>query len=264
MRHGLLVLALLWANTISAATQFKYVVESTGDPLIPRHTGTIRIEGGSYRVDYEGADKLGATASFSTDGGKTVTALNETLSTYYHPKAFPSEAKITSSGHYSAPFIEKNTKPVVSVKNVILEEESSDERIAGHATKKYVLRFTHDLRVKMGGEKVRVIFGSTVLLWTTEEIDLPDVPMNLREIRTGFDTVDQAVNAALSGVKGFPLKRRLAVTRQYEGGRVMVDVVTTTFDDFKTVDLPPAALAVPAGYRFQEPVIGFPGVESMQ
>ncbi len=264
MRHGLLVLALLLANTAGAATQFKYVVESTGDPLIPRHAGTIRIEGGSYRIDHEGGDKLGSTASFSTDGGKTVTALNENLSTYYRPKARPAEATITSSGHYSAPFIEKNTKPVVSVKNVILEEESSDERIAGHATRKYVLRFTHDLRVKLGGEKIRVIFGSTVLLWTTEEVDLPDIPMNLREILTGFSTVDQAVNAALSGVKGFPLKRRLAVTRQYEGGRVMVDVITTTFDDFKTVALPPEALAVPAGYHYQEPVIVAPGVESRQ
>lgn len=39
----------------------------------------------------------------------------------------------------------------------------------------------------------------------------------------------------------------------------MVALVTTTFDDFKTVVLPPEALAVPAGYRYQEPVIGFPG-----
>jgi hypothetical protein len=127
-----------------------------------------------------------------------------------------------------------------------------------------VLRFTHDVRVKLDGEKLRVIFGSTVLIWTTEEIDLPVAPIELRRIHTGFSTVDEAVNAALSGVKGFPLKRSLAVTRQYEGGAVMVDVVTTTFDDFKTVDLPPAALAVPPGYRYQEPVIGFAGPEFKQ
>lgn len=39
----------------------------------------------------------------------------------------------------------------------------------------------------------------------------------------------------------------------------MVDLVTTTFDDFETVDLPAEALAVPPGYRYQEPVIAFPG-----
>jgi hypothetical protein len=145
---------------------------------------------------------------------------------------------------------------------VVLEEEPTDELIAGHKARKYVLTFGHDVRLTMGPEKVRVIFHSTVLLWTTEEIDLAVVPMDLREIHTGLDAVDAKVSEALSGVKGFPLKRRLAATRQYEGGMVMSDVVTTTFDDFKTVVLPREALAVPAGYRYQEPVIGVPGVEA--
>lgn len=256
MRRGLLVLALLLANTIGAATQFKYVIESTGARLIPRRAGTVRVDGAAYRVDHEG-DNIEASATFSTDGGKTLTALNETLSTYYRPKALPAETM--SSGNYSAPFLDEQTKPVASVKDVVLQEEPTEERIAGHATRKYVLRFVHDVKLKMAGHKVRVIFSTTVLLWTTEEIDLSVDPMNLRELHTGLSGVDQAVREALSGVKGFPMKRRLAVTRQYEGGMVTVDVVTTTFDDFKTVDLPPEALAVPSGYRYQEPVIGVPG-----
>jgi hypothetical protein len=104
-----------------------------------------------------------------------------------------------------------------------------------------------------------VFFRSTVLLWTTEAIDLAVFPMDLRELHTGLSAVDLAVRKALSGVKGFPLKRSIAMTRQYEGGVVMADAVTTTFDDFKTVELPREALAVPAGYRYQEPVIGTPG-----
>jgi hypothetical protein len=111
------------------------------------------------------------------------------------------------------------------------------------------------------GEKLRVLFRSTVLLWTTEAIELSVVPMDLREIRTGHDAVDPAVKEALSGVKGFPLKRQMSVTRRYEGGQVMVDAMTTTFDDFKTVALPPEALAVPSGYRYEEPVMLFPGAQ---
>jgi hypothetical protein len=263
MRRGLLFLALLLAGTVDAATQFRYVMESTGDPLVPRRAGIIRIEGTSYRIDHERADNVVSTASFSTDGGKTVTALNEKLSTYYRPKA-ADPSKLMSSGHYSVPFLATGIKPVVSVKNVMMEEEPTDERIAGYPTRKYVLRFTHDVKMTLSGEKLRVIFGSTVVLWTTEEIDLQVRPMKLHEIGTGFSTVNEAVSAALSGVKGFPLKRSLAVTRQYEGGAVMVDVQTTTFDDFKTVDLPPAAFVVPPGYRYQEPVYGFPGGEGKQ
>jgi len=257
MRRGFLFLAILLANPISAATQFKFVIESTGNPLNPRRAGTVRIEGLSYRVDGEGENLVGS-ASFSTDGGKTVTTLNEKLSTYYRPKALLGER--TSSGHYSVPFLDMDKKPKISVKDVILTEEPTDERIAGYETKKYVLTFAHDVRFTMQGEKLRVLFSTTALLWTTEAIDLSVVPMDPRKIYTGHDAVDLAVREALSGVKGFPLKCRMSVTRRYEGGMVMVDVVTTTFDDFKTVDLPPEALTVPAGYRYQEPVIGAPGM----
>lgn len=251
MRRLVLVLALLLANTISAATQFKYVIESTGDRLTPRRAGTIRIDGVSYRVDHEG-DIL-ATASFSTDGGKTVTALNENFSTYYRPKD-PSETPSSSF------FVGKIHDAKVTVKDVSMTEEPTDERIAGFATKKYVLKLAHDVRLTLGGHKVRVFYRSTVLLWMTDEIDLAVLPMDLRELHTGFGEVDRKVREALADVKGFPLKRRMSVTRQYEGGVVMVDAVTTTFDDFKTVDLPPEALAVPAGYHYQEPVIGVPGL----
>ncbi len=254
MRRGSLLLSLLLANTISAGTQFQFVIERTGDPLNPRSAGTIRIDGSSYRVDQEGES---LSAAFSTDGGKTVTVLNQKLSTYYRPKRIDSEMR--TSGLYAVPMLEIGTNPVVAVKNVLLQEEPTDEVIAGYETRKYVLRFAHDVRMTLSGERLRVIFHSTFEIWTTEKIDLSVLPVDPRKLHTGQSAVDPAVREALSGVKGFPLKRRLAVTRQFEGGMVMVDVVTTTFDDFKTVDLPPEELTVPSGYRYQEPVIGVPG-----
>jgi hypothetical protein len=258
MRHSLLVLALLLAHTLSAATQFRFVVESSGDRMMRTRAGTVRVEGGAYRIDHDDDPNPLATASFSTDGGKTVTMLNEKLWTHYRPKIHPSEQE--SSALYSVPFMAK--KPVIKVKDVVLEEQPSDERIAGHPTKKYVLRFTHDVRSRLDGYPVRVIFKTKAVLWTTEELDLPVSPMNLRQLRTGLSTVDQAVNAALSGVKGFPLKRQLEVSRNFEGGMVMTNVLTTTFDDFKTAALPSTALVVPDGFRYEEPVMLTPGVLS--
>ena len=258
MRRGLLFLALLLANAVGAATQFQVVTESTGDPLNPKSTVTIRVEGTSYRIDGD-PEGLLSSASFSTDGGKSVTVLNQKLSTYW---VTVPDSKWRSTELYDAPFMEMDKKSKVSVKDVVLTEEPTDERIAGYETKKYVLTFAHDVRYTMQGEKLRVLFSSTVLLWMTEAIDLAVVPKDPREIRTGHDAVDLAVKEALSGVKGFPLKRRMSVTRRFEGGQVMVDVITTTFDDFKTVALPPEALAVPAGYRYEEPVMLFPGAPS--
>ena len=93
MRSVLLAFALLLAGTAAAATQFRYVVESTGDALNPKHSGIVRVDGLSYRIDSEG--DLMANASFSTDGGKTVIALNEKLSTYYRLKGGRSKGMST-------------------------------------------------------------------------------------------------------------------------------------------------------------------------
>lgn len=52
----------------------------------------------------------------------------------------------------------------------------------------------------------------------------------------------------------------MIATRQLEGGPVQSDVVTTEFREFTTAELPATDLAVPEGYREQEPVIGVPGI----
>jgi hypothetical protein len=253
MRRAFIFLVLLFPNTAGAATQFRSVTEYQ-DPDSPRSVETIRIDGASYRIDHEGPALI-SSAAFSTDGGKTVTRLNSTLSTYFVPRK--NDGWVAHSSQlYGVPF-GVDTPPVASVKDVVLKEESTGEVIAGFATSKYVLRFMHDLKAKTFGETIPVIFHTTVEFWTTRKLELSLGPMDLRAIFTGESTVDPVVREALSGVKGLPLKRRLTVTRQIADGMVMTDVQTTTFDDFKTVDLPPEALKVPKGYRYQEPVIGF-------
>ena len=265
MRRGVLFLILLLANTAGAATQFRFAMEWE-DPDRPRFVGTIRIDGASYRVDHDGPALI-SSSSFSTDGGKTKTLLNSTLSTYFVSKMNDGSTKsgstksgsmMSSSALYGVPF-GVDTPPVASVKDVVLKEESTGEVIAGFETSKYVLRFMHVLTAETFGEKLRVIFHTTVELWTAPKLELSLDPMGLCEIFTGESDIDPVVREALFGVKGFPLKRRLTVTRQIEGGMVVTEVSTITFDDFKTVALPPEALQVPKGYRYQEPVIGFPG-----
>ena len=255
MPRGVIFLVLLLAHTAGAATQFRYVTERQ-DPDKPRSSGTIRIDGASYRIDSD-QPGLVSSSTFSTDGGKTKTHLNSTLSTYFVPKKNDGSIA-SSSGLYGVPFgVDK--PPVASVKDVVLKEESTDEVIAGFETSKYVLRFMLVLKAETFGEKLRVIIHTTVELWTTRKLELAFNPIDLREILTGESNVDPVVREALSGVKGCPLQRRLTVTRQIEDGMVLTEVSTTTFDDFKTADLPPEALKVPKGYRYQEPVIGLPG-----
>ena len=84
-----------------------------------------------------------------------------------------------------------------------MTEEPTDERIAGFATKKYVLKVAHDVR-RLGGHRSVCSTAPRSCSGRTEEIDLAVLPMDLRELHTGFDEVDLAVRQALSGVKGLP------------------------------------------------------------
>ena len=249
MRIGPLFLAILFATTVGAATQYRYVRTSTGSRLTPKTSATVRLEGKTYRIDWD--EIVTASAEFSTDGGKNVVALHRELATWFHGKAV-----VPDSTLYSTVTLGKGK---VKLKSIALTQEPGSE-IAGYATRKYVLRFAYDIRESIGGNPLRTIFQTTAEMWVTDALDGAVVPLDVRSLQTGEDKVDAAVKDALSAVRGFPLQRRLVVTRQYEGGPAQTDVVTSTFSEFTTAELPPSDLAIPEGYRYQEPVISVPGL----
>lgn len=79
------LLLVLFASTTNAGSRFSFVVESTGSPLVRKRAGTIWLSGPSYRVDWtEGV--FDQSAVLSLDEGKSETALNSELSTYFRPK----------------------------------------------------------------------------------------------------------------------------------------------------------------------------------
>lgn len=146
--------------------------------------------------------------------------------------------------------------PAVSLKQVRLREEPTTHLIEGRKTRKYVLNLSYEVKMNVGSEKVRGVFNATAELWTTDEIEASVLPLDPRRIRTGFGVIDASVREALSVVKGFPLERRLSVTRRLAGGAPFTDLVTTSFREFESLATPPQNLDVPPGYRYQEPILG--------
>lgn len=229
------------------------MVESTGDPLNRKRAGTISVDRSSYRVDYEHGG-FDTSALFSADGGKTETALNSTLLTYFAPGRLLADA--LDSRLFSMPPLELVGPPTVTLKEVKLREEPSQHDIDGRKTRKYVLNFSYDITARVGTEKLRAVVRAIAELWTTEELEASYLPLDPRRVRTGFDAVDHSLRQAMTGVKGFPLERRLSVTRRISGGAPFTDLVTTTFSSFEPFAASPQLFEVPSGYRHQNPILG--------
>lgn len=247
MMNWKLILLLCLVLRADAATRFTVVHELSGVPLAPpRTTGTVVIDGDSYRIDY-----LRST-TISTDAGKTRTALDAELRTYYTLKERESVGilQMLPIG-----------KLAVALKSVTVTEEPTGEVIAGLRTRKYVLRLEYLTRTDVGSEVFPTTFTATGEIWTTDAIDIAVDPFGLRGLRTGYDVVDAKLREALSVVKGFPLMRRLAVSRKIANGRAQTELHTVTLSGFESIAVPPRTFSVPPGYKYQEPVIGIPGMD---
>ena len=248
-----LLAALLLALRADAATRFAFVHEITGNALEKPRRGAVVIDGDSYRVDYV-PPKLELSSILSTDAGKTETALNAELRTYF-------DRKTTKHGLSLLAMIPLGrVAPAVTVKNLSVTEEPTEERIAGLTTRKYVVRLEYVTRTDVGSEIFSTTYTATGEIWTTDAIESPLDPFHLGRVRTTYEVVDEKLREALSVVKGFPLMRRLAVSRKIANGRAQTEMHFVRFSDFEVVAVPPQTFSVPAGYKYQEPVVGFAGM----
>ncbi|HEX2061919.1 MAG TPA: hypothetical protein VHK90_14355 [Thermoanaerobaculia bacterium] len=248
-----ILLLLLVAPSLEAATRFAFASEVTGNAIARPETGTVVIDGDSYRIDHV-PPKPELSSLISTDGGKTVTALNAGLRTYYHLN----ETKQAIGLLAMIPLLQGRPQSV-TLDEVSVTEEPAAETIAGFKTRKYVLRLKYRTKTDVGSEVFPTSFTATGEIWTTDAIDSTLDPFQLRRMRTGYDDVDTKLREVLAAVKGFPLMRRLAVSRKIANGRAQTELYTTTFSDFASAEVPAQTFSVPAGYEYQEPVIVAPG-----
>jgi hypothetical protein len=240
--------ALQAATTCRVTTTIKDRLKRT--PQVER----VIADGDNRRLTVEQQDEpFTHDVLLSTDGGKTIVALNTPLRTWYD-FAIPPRA---------AAYFKSRKGTVIKDVNVTVHEESGAEPISGFAVRTFVIRASFTAQEDYGGTKVKRENALTAMLWTTDKIDAT-LAFPPRPFLIGIDSIDAELRQKTAIIAGFPLRAMTTYSQAYEGGAPSVEIITTEVDEIRTVPSPPAAqFAKPAGYVNQPPIMsGAPSVIS--
>jgi hypothetical protein len=249
-RSTIALLVLCAATTAQAATTYRMTITRTDRFKRPPEVQQVVIDSEKRRLTVEHPEEpFGYDVLLSADGGRTVTALNTGLHTWFDlgkfsPSGFPGIGR--SPGATAE----------ISKATITVTEEPGQEPIAGFPVRKLVVRAGYTTREDYGGTKVNRVHTMTMLLWTTDKLDR-SLAFSIPAFATGVESLDADPRLKSAVSSGFPLRSVMTVSRAYEGGEPVVEMTKVEVDDIRPAAPPPASAFVkPAGYVNQEPVIG--------
>jgi hypothetical protein len=239
-------LLLLTSTALPAATTYR-VTRTIKDRL--KRTPTIErviADGDNRRLTVERQDEpFTHDVLLSTDGGKTVGALNTPLQTWFDFAILPP----------SESYLKQRAGTAIKDAKVTVSEESGAEPISGFPVRKFVVRASFTAQEDYGGTKVKRENAMTTLLWTTDKIDSA-LAFPAAVFTTGVGPIDAELRLKAAAISGFPLRTVTTYSQAYEGGAATVEIVTSDVDDVRAVALTPGPqFAKPAGYINQPPII---------
>jgi hypothetical protein len=250
VRHAILGLFLIASTAAHAATAYRVTTVTKDRLKRPPLIAHVIADGENRRLTYENQEEpFSEDVMLSTDGGKTVSALNTSLRTWFavvdRP---PSETGLPPS----IPVKIKDTKVTVA-------EEPSTETIAGYPVRKFVIRAGYTAREDYGGTRVNRVHTMTEIIWTTDKLD-GSLAFPMPRVTIGVRAIDAELRQKTASISGFLFRDVKTISRAYEGGAPSLEMMTTDVDDIRTVPSPAATQFVkPAGYVNQAPIIGVPG-----
>ncbi len=249
-RSFVVSLLLILPAALHAATTYRVTITTSGRFHSPPAVRRIIADGPNRRLTVEKQEEpFTFDVLLSTDGGRTVTALNTGLRTWYEFVPLPA----TDTGE--PPWIPTEVRDT----KLTLAEEASAETIEGFPMRKFVIHASYTSREDHGGTKVNRVHVMTALLWTTDKLDR-SFAFPLPEVLIGVRSIDAALREKTASIPGFPLRQVTTISRSYEGGAPAIELTTIDAGDVHTMASPAASAFVkPAGYVHQEPVIGAPG-----
>jgi hypothetical protein len=247
LRYAIAAVLLITATASQAATTYRATTTIKGRLKRTPRVERVIADGDNRRLTVEQQDEpFTHDILLSTDGGKTVTALNTPLQSWFD---FAILQPSTSSLKILKGTAIKDPKVTVS-------EESGNEPIFGFPVRKFVIRASFTSEEDYGGTKVKRENAVTTLLWTTDKID-GALAFPAAVFVTGVASIDAELRQKTAAmISGFPLREVRTYSRAYEGGEPTIEMITTEVDDIRTVQSPPATqFAKPAGYINQPPII---------
>jgi hypothetical protein len=249
--RGSLLLAMTLLAT-AAGGAFRYRFSSEGSYGLGRHqAGSVIIDGDRWRIDYDleptDATTDGALIAAEPDH---VISLNAVLKTWHN---VPGRTALTSTLFSLGT---SNAVSKVRVSRKSLEDYRFDDGRIGKVAR---IEFAYRIASETMGEKIGGEVSGEARVWTAEVPGVSALPWPAFAVYTGFKDVDDAFRDAVAAIPLTPVQSEVRIARKLDGGAPIVETIHRKVSDFATVTADPDAFKIPAGYRFQETVIGIPG-----
>jgi hypothetical protein len=245
-RRWLVVAGCLWAGaSLHGGVIYDFVTTMERPRSTETVAGRIWVEGDSYRAEFE---RGGAKAVvISRDGDQTATLLDAAHATWSN-RARVAGADVRSAELFlwPAPGAHVTGSPKVTHR---LGERAT---IAGEAAVAHVIEASFQIESRVGSAPLRGTLTLTAKIWTSNS--LPELPMQQRHLRTGYDAVDRELLKAESNIHGMVLRHELVVTRAFEGGPPQVEKTTTEIVKLERAAVAESFFTVPDTFTYAGPV----------
>ena len=216
---------------------------------------TVWVAGADARMEHDDVEGLPPRgAAIWKDGGKTIVVVDDKERTYYDQIAY-----LSRSGSPFAPVATMTAaKPfeVGGVKKVRVEVRDSGDGAAG--CRPVTVAFSYELQLRMAnvpGTFPASVEGTSELCYA-DSFAIAALPFGHGVLpKTGLEEVDKVFAERLSALRGTIVRQKFTATRRIENGEPVTKSAASEISAAKQVEVPAARFQLPAGYRFQEPVI---------
>lgn len=256
--------ALLTAAAASAAVECRYT--DSRDTLGGTKTGggSILLDPPNVQVRYDPPADGGprsADVRISNDGGASWTSINLELQTYFQ-REDGGEPVVSLSRFFVPPGFEKTYRDIEAEVTV-----GEGPEVAGLPTREVVVEVSFTTAVDYGSEVVKEDVESTWRYLFADVWEVTPFAPLLGPLRTGVEPVDQRLAEALEehpGVgEGVAVWSERVTRFEIHGETPEVRRARRELVSCEPAEAPPAAFAVPEGFRYQEPVMSGLGGEAM-
>lgn len=251
----ILVLSLVLSAPAFAAETYTFVLQTQGDVLETFRKGKVLADGDRYRVELDEPGDLAFPFDVlvSTDGGHSEVGLFPGLHTYYHLK--DPYNPFNSSAFTLVP----TDKPAIRNLEVEVTEAPQPETVSGLQTRRYDIRVSYDVTVKLYMGKMKGKVAMEASYWMAENHE-GTVPILLRPA-ANFPVPElvERLREPASRLHGLPVRQRVTVTTDSPGSPPRRTTYEVSLGAPEKTTPPAGAFEIPRGFQEKEPEISRPG-----
>lgn len=249
LRWCVVILAALVPGGAAAGVRFDFASEVSG--VTYSYRGRMIVDGTSSRIDVtEGTHPL-FNPKFSIitrDAGRQIVVLDHSRRTFFNRNGS------TIAGHLGTT---RGLGNSIAEKPRVRSRRSASS-VDGVATQRHSLHAEYRLNMNVEGESIE----ATVIIDATFDV-LRDVPQRALQwglqyaAKSGYAVVDRQLAAYVP--RHLPLRQVVTASRRIANGPVVTETITTTVTNVVHDAIDAKELAVPDGYRYEEPAFVFGG-----